>query len=312
MSTKGKDQLTVGSLLFFICWTISLILLPASLYFKFISITNKTFFLAILIQIGLILTPFLKSFSVGNLFKIELKELSKSVDELRSSIQNFINIQHNNIQSIKNYNISTPIGSFSAEMSKISNKYLNLGNSLYNQKRYIESLKYYKKAYDFDKNNWVTSLMLGFLYISLEDLKVPQELWGFNNEERITRSIFYSTQATLLDPNHFNQYMNLGIAYLHFGGENSFKLAYKNLEIAYEMLNNDPNIQLNPIFITNKGKVKSFMGEAAEKLDQIELAIKNRKESIDIFENCPNPKPFEIKKWISLSQDAISCLVKKK
>ncbi|MDP8267908.1 MAG: tetratricopeptide repeat protein [Candidatus Tenebribacter davisii] len=311
MSEKEKNQLSIGSKLFFFCWIISILLLPASFYFKLISITNKTVYPAILIQIGLILTPFLKSFSVGSIFKVELKELSKSVDDLKTSFQSFISVNQNNVQVMKNYNIQTPVGDFEVETIKLSNKYLKLGYSLYHQKRYIESLEYYKKAFDLDSNNWVASLLLGSIYLSLNDFKVPQSSWGFNDEERLAKSIFYLTLTIRNDPNHYNQYMNLGLAYLKLNGDNSLKLAYSNLETAYTMLCDDQNIQLMPSFMLDKGKSLSFMGEAAKKLNLIEKAIEHRKESINIFDNCPKPTPLDLNKWRDLSQNALLELEKK-
>lgn len=311
MKEVSKDNFKIGGTVFIICWIASILVIPLCVRLGFLELTNVTIFPAILIIICLILFPFLKKFSVGKFLSLELKELNKSIEEVKTSIKNYINMRQNNVQVMKNYNIQTPIGNMNIVTQKESKHLLDLGYSLYKQTRLIEALDCYKNVYLIDPKNWIASFMIGTIYLALEDLQIPVETWGITNEERIAKSIFYSSQTINVDPNHYNQYMNLGIAYLKLKGENSYKLAYSNLEVAYKMLCNDQNIQHIPAFMLDKGKALSFMGEIAEKLNQIKIAIEHRKESINIFDSCPNPKPSQLNKWKELSQNALSKLENK-
>ena len=128
-----------------------------------------------------------------------------------------------------------------------------MAESLYKQNRIIESIENYKESLKYDKENWIAAMYLGFLYLSLPEFKIDKKYWGFTDEERLELSIYYSTYATKIDINHFNQFMNLGIAQKHLGGERHTKLALKNIKIAYDMLEYDPNVKNNPQMFLNKG-----------------------------------------------------------
>jgi len=176
-------------------------------------------------------------------------------------------------------------------------EYINLATSLCNQKRYMESIKFFLKADDADRNNWLVKMYLGFLYLSLEDVVVSND-WCFTDTERLMRSIFYSKQATELDPNHFNQYMNLGVAQCKLGGEKLLKEGIKNIEVAFNMLCYDPIIQGNPALMTEKAKCRSFMGLFTATLGNYENASENREtairyyeESINLFDAVPDTRP---------------------
>ena len=78
------------------------------------------------------------------------------------------------------------------------------------------------------------------------------------------------------------------------------------------MLDFDPNVKHHPQMFLNKGKAKSFMGEFEEALGNDEKAIQYRKEAIEIFNNCPDPKPIDLENWKKQAQDALNNLESKK
>ncbi len=284
---------------FVFIWLFSLIIVFTVFINDFERINSFYGITLLFLFIGLLFLPFIESLSVGNFLKINLKNLEKSIDNLRESILTFLQVNQQNNQ-VNNYfgSINTPDGS-SAEIKteNISRYYAQRAFSLFNQKRYNESLIQYHKAYDADNNNWVAASFLGFLYLSYKDYDIPREEWGFNDLERLNRSIFFSTIATYNDPNHFMPFMNLGIAQGHWGGKNMLTLGTANLEKAYKMLDFDTKTQTNPNLYLEKAKIKSFIGEQFGKLNDIKTAIMHREEANIIFEKCPEPRPPEFEHW---------------
>jgi len=174
----------------------------------------------------------------------------------------------------------------------------------------MESLHSYHKAFDSDSNNWVAAMFLGYIYLSLNDLEKDRNKWGFSERERLLRSAFFSMHATQKDPNHYMQFMNLGIALRHLGGRSLIQLGLDKLETAFNMLNYDPQVQNNPELILAKGKCRSFMGEFAELLEMKKEAIQYRKEAVEIFKNCPEPKPPSLDHWLMDAEKSIADLGK--
>jgi len=312
--SNNKAKLQIGSNLFYIVWISSIILLLISIiYLVFCPYSFQTvypIYIFLLILIGILMLPFAGKFNIGKLFSIELKELSSSIEKLRDTI---INIGIKNVQEVKvTTAINGPYGeSFKVYALEQSQKNLNLANSLFQQQRFMESLKYYHEALKYDNDNWVAAMYLGFIYLSLPEFGVDENEWGFNNDERLFRSIFYSAYAAEKDVNHYNQFMNLAIAQKHLGGEGLTRLAIKNMEKAYNMLNYDPNVINNPKMFLNKGKAISFMGEFEEALGNKDKAIQYRKEAIEIFNQCPKPNPPDLEKWKNQAQEALNKLENK-
>ena len=148
-------------------------------------------------------------------------------------------------------------------------------------------------------------MFLGYIYLTLKDLEKDKSKWGFSERERLLRSVFFSMHATQKDPNHYNQFMNLGIALRQLEGKNLIQLGLDKLKIAFNMLDYDPQVQNSPVLMLAKGKCRSFMGEFAELLEMKKEAIQYRKEAVQIFKHCPEPKPSGFDNWLRDAEGAI-------
>ena len=312
MSQNDQNSvLKLGSWLFYICWFACLAVLVYLLIWKIGSIQSPYGFFLFLLLLCMVMFPFLKSFSVGNIFSVQVRELTTSVEKLRESVQNILIQQSQNTQNLNLTLLNAPDGrNVEIQTEFRSQKYSNLGNSLFRQGRYMESLDYYEKAFESDSNNWVAAMFLGYIYLTLNDLEKDQTKWGFNDRERLLRSVFFSMHATQKDPNHYMQFMNLGIALRHLGGNNLIRLGLENLEKAFNMLSYDPQVQKNPELMLAKGKCRSFMGEVAELLEMKKEATQYRKEAVETFKHCPEPVPPDLDHWLRDAEKAISELEK--
>ncbi len=291
---------------FYTCWIIVIIIILSTIIFDFKVFQSNKGFILLLLLLGIILLPFLKSLSVGNLFKIELQKMEESVNKLRDTINNILHLNILNKQTVNISNLNTPDGRIEQVQTELkSQRFSDQAYSLFKQGRLLESIDYYQKAYELDNNNWVAAYFLGYLYLSLRDFKIKESEWGFDELDRLSRSFMYSRIAITKDPNHYMQYMNLGIAQGHLGGNRMLKLAIRNLEVAFNMLSYDKNVENKSQFVIIKGKCKSFMGEFAEVLKLIDNAIKHTKEAIDIFTDCPEPIPANRDHWLKQAKDRL-------
>jgi len=261
----------------------------------------------LLILLCIVMFPFLKSFTVGNIFSVQVRELSDSVERLRDSVQNMLIQQFQSTQNVNITTLNAPDGSnLEIETKSKSREYSDLAFGLFRQERYLEALDYYEKALESDANNWVAAMFLGYIYLSLNELEKDQKKWGFDDSARLLRSVFFSMHATKKDPNHYMQFMNLGIALRHLDGEKQIRLGLKSLEKAFKMLNYDPQVPGDPKLVTAKGKCRSFMGEFAYLLGMKQEAIQYRREAVEIFKNCPKPVPPELATWLRDAEMALS------
>ena len=300
----------IGSKLFYGVWISSICLLSISIvYLAFCPYSFKIIYpiyVLLLIVIGLLLLPFGGKFNVGKIFSIELKQLNSSIEKLRDTIVNF---SIKNTQNLTVSNVNGPTGEilqvYTAEESK---RNLKLAYSLFQQRRIIESIEYFHAALKYDSDNWVAAMFLGFTYLSLPDFQPNINEWGFDDNERLSRSIFYSTLAIRNDVNHYNQFMNLAIAQKHLGGERLCRLAIKNMEKAYNMLNFDQTVQNIPQLFLNKAKARSFMGEFEEAMGNRDHAIQFRQEALQLFNQCPTPIPNDLEIWKNQAQEALDRL----
>ena len=302
-----KDEkgncLRIGSVLFYFCWLSGIALLALVLIFGVGSVSNTPGIFLILVLLGLLMFPFLRSFSIGNVFSMEVKELSNSVDRLRDSVQNLISIQFSNTQNVIFANLDDPDGrSIKFRTKAISEKFSEQAINFYRQGHYLKAIELYEKALEEDSENWFAAMFLGYLYLSLNNM-IKEKNWGLNNTERLLRSVFYSKYATNKDNNHYLQFMNLGIALRHLAKESLTELGLQNLAIAYKMLDSDPQVGKNSGLMTAKGKCRNFMGEFAAILNLKEKAIQYRTEAIEIFRNGLEPVPKEVQVWL---KDAIT------
>ncbi len=307
METKNSNsQLQIGSTLFYVCWILAIVLVLLTLTCDLKPLESNLNFILFLLLIGIILLPFLKSLNIGKIFGVELKNLSSNIEKLRETV---LNLNIRSTQEVRLTNVNAPDGqNLQIQTVEQSQKKLNLAYSLLKQKRFLEALDVYHEALKLDPNNWIAAMYLGYLYLSLRDFQVDSNTWGFDDAERLARSMFYSTYATEVDLNHYTQFMNLAIAQKHLGGDGLTRLALKNMEIAYNMLDYDRNVPKYPPMLMNKGKARSFMGEFAEALGLISEAKMYRKEAIEIFKNCPEPKPQDLEKWLKQAEKSLSDL----
>lgn len=307
MTNKDQESpLRIGGTVFCVCWIACLVLLAVLFVCDIGTVKSAPGFLIIMAFIGILMFPFIRSFSVGNVFSVQVRELTNSVERLQDSVQNLISFQFRSTQNVVVSNLNAPDGrNIKIETEAKSKRYSEQANSLFGQGRYLEAIEYYEKAFEWDPNNWVAAFYLGFLYLSLRELNDDENSWGFSENERLLRSAFYSTYATKKDPNHYMQFMNLGIALRHIGGERLIKLGLQNLEKAYNMLSHDPQVPNNPNLMLAKGKCRSFMGEFADLLGMREEAALYRREAVEIFGMCPAPVPDELHNWLQDAERAL-------
>ncbi len=296
-------------ILFYIIWILSILIIIATLISKCEVIEDNRRFILLLLLIGILFLPFLSSLSIGNLFRIDLRKIGESIDKLRETVLNVLQSNVQNKQEVNIFPLKTPDDrSEQIRIELRSQRYAEQAYSLFKQGRILESIEFYHKSFEWDNNNWVAAFFLGFLYLSLNDYKIPDEKLGIDKLERLSRSVFYSSIATINDPNHYMQFMNLGIAQGHWGESRMLTLALRNLEKAYNMLDYDPNVKNAPKLFLNKGKCRSFMGEFSESLGDKDNARRYRKEAIDILKSCPQPVPKDRDRWLKQAEDALQRL----
>ena len=294
---------------FYTCWFIVVLIIIISIIFDFKVFQSNKGFILLLLLLGFILLPFLKSLNVGNLFKIELQKIEESIDKLRDTVYNVLHLNIQSKQTTNIFNLNTRDGRVEQIQTDLkSQRFSEQAYSLFKQGRFLESIDYYQKAFESDNNNWGAAYSLGYLYLSLRELKVKDSEWGFDEVERLSRSIVYSGIAIMKDPNHYMQYMNLGIAQGHIGGNKMLELAIRNLEKAFNILSFDKNVVKNPQLMVAKGKCRSFMGQFAETLKLIGDAREYRKQAIDILKACPTPVPHDRDLWLKQAEGALEKL----
>lgn len=250
-----------------------------------------------LLLLSMILFPSLKEFSIGNIITMKIKSLDNSVNQLKDTILN-LSFNTTNTQTIINSDFPLPHGqTYSGPMIKEAKRVFDLARSLYNQKRYIESLKYFNKAFDLDRNNWVSAMYLGFIYLSISNLNINQDQIGITRNQTLEKSIFYSSCAVDLDPNHFNQYMNLGIAQMHFDSNILKQSGIINLQIVIDMISNDKKANSDPGLFIQKCKCATFIGEIYEKLEDFSKSRSQYELAMTYYDICPTPLPLDYEKW---------------
>lgn len=294
-------------ILFYIIWIFSILIIFVTLVSRWEVIEDNRGFILFLLLIGILFMPFLSRLSIGNLFGIELRKIGDSIDKLRETVLNVLQLNVQTRQEVNIFSLKTPDDR--SEQMRIelrSQRYAEQAYSLFKQGRILESIEYYHKSFEWDNNNWVAALFLGFLYLSLSDIRISTEKWGIDDFERLSRSVFYSLFATVKDPNHYMQFMNLGIAQGHLGGNKMLTLALRNLKKAYNMLDYDPTVKNDPKLLLQKGKCRSFMGEFSESLGDKEIAKRYRQEAIEILKNCPQP---DRDRWLKDAEDALQRLI---
>lgn len=309
---------------YWLLWSIALLLVILSIFFNIIPFKTVNELLLFLLLIGLVLFPLLSKFKIGNFFEMELKNISQSVDKLKDTVLN-LSLTMNNVQSTKIIfnppNIpqkqlmgATSIPNNQVELKQTYNlQYLfDQATSHFNKGEFLLAIESFKKILELDCKNWLSAMMLGFIYMSLDEIVDDIESLGLCKGNVITESIKYSGIAIELNKSHYNQYMNLALAQKKSGSKILLKEGLENLKKARDVFNRDPNTMKNPNLCMEKGKVVSFMGEFSEILGNKENALIYRNEAVDIFNSCPDPKPMAFEKWYNDTKNAIKELKSEK
>jgi len=305
---------------YWLLWSIALLLVILSIFFNLIPFNTVNELLLFLLLIGLVLLPLLSKFKIGNLFEMELKNISQSVDKLKDTVLN-LSLTMNNVQSTKVI-VNTPNSTQTELMGttlipdnqiqlKQSNNLqflFNKASEQFNRKEYLRAIDTYKSILELDCKNWISAMILGFIYLSLDELLENVESIGLMKGNILSNSIKYSGVAIELNKSHYNQYMNLALAQKKSESKFLLEDGLENLKRAIDVFDRDPNTMRSPNLCMEKGKAVSFMGEFYELLGDKKSALKYRNEAVDIFDSCPDPKPLAFAKWYKDTKNAIKKL----
>lgn len=312
-----KNEKNQWPFYYWFLWSIALLLVILAIFFDLIPFKTVNELLLLFLLIGLVLLPLLNKFKIGNLFEMDLKNISQSVDELKDTVLNLSLNMKNEQSTVLNFNppnISEKalMGATSISENKTELKQTNSLQYLFNQaithlnrKEFLSAIESLKKILELDCKNWRSAMMLGFIYLSLDEIVDDIESLGLSKGNAINNSIKYSGIAIELDKSHYNQYMNLALALKKSESRFLLEEGLENLKKAKEVFNRDPNTMRNPNLCMENGKVTSFMGEFSEILGNKKNALKYRNEAMDIFDSCPDPKPTAFKKWYEDTKNAV-------
>lgn len=307
---ETSSPLHLGSWLFYICWLAAIFFIVIITFCDYFTFNSTQQFFMVFFIVGLLILPFLKSMSVGNFFKIEIREVKKSIQELREKI---IDLKISNTQATTIINSISEYGeNISTSTKAESKKFYKKAEELRVNGKYIESLNFYKMSLEADRNNWLSAFYLGAIYLSLTDLGIVKRYWDFDEYERLSNALFYSQYATKIDKAHFGQFLNLAIAQQHIGGDKLLELSIKSFNNTVDILKRDPNLKYDAKLKIAHGKSLHFKAMSLSSLNRIDEAIRNDVEAIHIFENCPEPAPNELPKWLKQAKDHLNMLKESK
>lgn len=316
-SKEAKNEKQHWPFHYWLLWSIALLLVILSIFFSLIPFKTINELLLFLLLIGLILLPLLSKFKIGNLFEMELKNISQSVDKLKDTVLNLSLNMKNELSIVNNYNppnisqqglmgaISIPENQRQIKQSNNIQYLFDKANDQYNRNEFLQAIDTYKTILELDCRNWISAMILGFIYLSLDELLENVESIGLTKGNILSNSIKYSEIAIELDKSHYNQYMNLALAQRKSESKLLLEEGLENLKRARDVFDRDPNTMKNPKLCMEKGKVVSFMGEFSEILGNRGNALKYRIEAVDIFDSCPEPKPAAFTKWYNDAKNAI-------
>jgi len=294
-----------NTLLKTLSWIIAVSMLLYALIFSPMILSKAYGILWFLILIGLVLLPNIETLNIGNIFKIKVRELNETIKELRNTIIN-LNLNQSNTQNVifGQYPLPGVDKSVEIKIGPIVQKYLDAGIIDIKNADFPNAIENFKVALKLDGDNWYAAMYLGYIYLTIED---KSEIIGLNKSECLMESIFNSYWAIQKDRSNFMQFMNLGIAQAHLGGEGLIRMGINNLIKTREIISQDNRIESDSYLKLVYGKATSFIGEFYKKLEMTEEAVEFRKKAIEVFENIPEPKPPGYQKW---HDDTISALEK--
>ena len=155
-----------------------------------------------------------------------------------------------------------------------------------------DAISYLELAIKNDSQNWYAFSMLGSLYLNF---KKDQDT-----------ALKYLLPAIELDKNHFNHFMNAGVACI-WKKEN--KSAIEHLTKAIEIIERDHIARHIPKFVMEYGKCLMFIGEAYKNLQEIPKSKEYVKKSLEKLKEIPNQYRDElINYWIKEAQDRLTRL----
>lgn len=160
-------------------------------------------------------------------------------------------------------NIKIKFNINSIEYFKESQKYFKLGD-------FDNAIKKLKLSIDHDPQNWYSHLLLGSIFLN------------FKNDA--DNALKYLKNAMELDKNHFNQYMNAGVAYI-WKGEN--ELAINALNESIDIIERDKVSRHLPRIIMEYGKCLMFIAEAYLNLQNSQKSIEYLKNATSKFNEVP-------------------------
>lgn len=180
-------------------------------------------------------------------------------------------------------NIKVKFTSDSIQKINLAKKYLKF-NEIDNA---IQTLE---ESIKKDPNNWYSYLLLGSIYLN------------YKNDS--DNALKYLISAMEIDKNHFNQFMNAGVAYI-WKSEN--KLAIEALNKSIEIIERDQISRHLPRIKMEYGKCLMFIAEAFQNLDDKENSIKYLEMSIKKVDEIPNQdRNIAINYWLEEARKRLS------
>jgi len=270
-------------------WVVDLVFIIAILEYGWYRILSPEGIVVLCILIGIILLPGIKKLTLPGGVGFE------NFDEADTEVPQ-------KSRRTKLYGSIDPYSEEKINILKKAKRNFDIAKSLIGQNRLLEAEKRLIKSLAIEPNNWFAEMLMGFIYLTKSD----SSEFGLSKAEMLDKSINHSRNAVDLDPNHFNQYMNLGIAQGHMEGSNMLGLAISNLKIAADMINNDKEVNTIQSFMLQRGKCITFMGEFAEKKGDYEGALRYRLDGKEVLEQCTDTPESQI--WLNNTNDAIKNL----
>ncbi len=155
-----------------------------------------------------------------------------------------------------------------------------------------DAISYLELAIKNDSQNWYAFSMLGTLYLN------------FKNDG--DTALKYLLPAIELDKNHFNHFMNAGVACIW---KKEDKSAIEHLTKAIEIIERDHTARHIPRIVMEYGKCLMFIGEAHEHLQDISKSKECVKKSLEKLKEIPNQyRDGLINYWIKEAQNRLTRL----
>jgi tetratricopeptide (TPR) repeat protein len=157
------------------------------------------------------------------------------------------------------------------DTSELSKYYMKAARKALDQNKIEETLAFLNLAIDKDPTNWYAYSLMGTIYL--------------NFQKNADLALKYLLPAMDFDKNHFNQFMNSGVAYIW---KNDYEKAIKCLEISINIIERDQIARHLPRFVMEYGKCLAFIAEAYQERNNIEKAKDYLNNAIKKLEEIPS------------------------